>query len=284
MSAGKAVSIVIAAIGGLLVLMVLFGSWFTVDQGARGVVLRNGAFVRVAEPGLGIKVPFIEAVVDLSIRTEKTVYEKVSAYSKDIQYADLQIAINHRLDPGMVAQVYQNYGISYVYRLLTPQVLGQSKVIFGKFNAKSAIEQRGQLQLDMEGALQEAVKGTGLIVESVQIENIDFSDDFEKSIEERMKAEVEVAKLHQNLAREQVQADIVRTQANGRADAVRAQAKADADAIRMRGEAEATAILARAEALKQNMNLVELVKAERWDGKLPVTMLPDSAVPFIGVK
>ena len=46
----------------------------------------------------------------------------------------------------------------------------------------------------------------------------------------------------------------------------------------------AAAIVARSEALKQNANLIDLVKAEKWDGKLPVSMPPNSTVPFINVK
>jgi len=76
-------------------------------------------------------------------------------------------------------------------------------------------------------------------------------------------------------------ADIVRTQASADADKVRFAATAEAEAITLRGNAEADAITARAEALKNNAALIELVKAERWDGKLPTTMLPNSTVPFI---
>lgn len=280
----KVIAGVIAGILGLLLVSVGLGSWFTVDQGERGVVLRNGAFSRVALPGLGFKTPFIEDVVDMSVRTEKTVYDKLGSYSKDIQLAEIRVAVNHKLDAGKVEDVYQNFGVGYVDRLLTPQVNGQVKVVFGRFNAASSIAERGRLQVEMEEAISQAVGGTGLIIESVQVENIDFSSEFEKSIEERMKAEVEVARLRQNWDREKVQADIVRTQAAGRADAVRAEAQANADAIRLRGDAEAYAITARAKALAQNPELIELVKAEKWNGTLPTTMLPQSAVPFIGVK
>jgi hypothetical protein len=48
--------------------------------------------------------------------------------------------------------------------------------------------------------------------------------------------------------------------------------------------AEAQAIEARARALAANTNLVQLNAVERWDGKLPGTMLPGSALPFLGVK
>lgn len=30
--------------------------------------------------------------------------------------------------------------------------------------------------------------------------------------------------------------------------------------------------------------LIDLVSAERWDGKLPSTMVPNAAVPFVSVK
>lgn len=277
---GGAASVVL-----ILALFGLLGSWFVIDQGERGVVLRNGAFVRIAEPGLGFKVPIIDSVKDLSVRTEKHIYDKLSSYSRDIQTADIRVAINYRLDISAIRQIYETYGSrqAAVDRIITPRVQDEVKVVFGRFNAKIAIEERGRLGLEMEAALRDSTKGTGIIIESLQLENVDFSDAFDKSIEDRMKAEVEVTKLEQNLKRERVQADIVRTQANGKADAIRAEAQAQADAIKLRGEAEATAIRVRAEALKSDPALIELVKAEKWDGKLPATMIPGQAVPLIGI-
>src|SRR5438552_8243931 len=107
-----------------------------------------------------------------------------------------------------------------------------------------------------------------------------------------MLAEVEVQKLQQNAEREKVQAQITVTQATAKANAVRAEAQAAADALRLNGEARATnirltgdaAIEARAKALGSNPNLVTLVQAERWNGVLPTTMVPGSAVPFVSVK
>ena len=64
-----------------------------------------------------------------------------------------------------------------------------------------------------------------------------------------MQAEVEVPKLQQNAEREKVQAQITVTQANAKANTVRAEAQ-----------------------------------AERWNGVLPTTMVPGSAVPFVSLK
>ena len=65
-----------------------------------------------------------------------------------------------------------------------------------------------------------------IIVESVQLENIEFSQNYLHSIEQRMLAEVEVQKLQQNAEREKVQAQITVTQATAKANAVRAEALA----------------------------------------------------------
>ena len=113
-----------------------------------------------------------------------------------------------------------------VDRVVTPRVQDEVKVVFGRFNAKTAIEERGRLGVEMEDAIRAGMKGSGLILETLQVEEIDFSKAFEQSIEDRMKAEVEVAKLQQNLEREKVQANIVRTQAQAKADAILAQARA----------------------------------------------------------
>lgn len=90
--------------------------------------------------------------------------------------------------------------------------------------------------------------------------------------------------MKQNWEKEKVSADITRTRAQAEADARLAQATAEAKSIELRGQAEAAAIHAKGAALRDNPALVQLIQAEKWDGKLPTTMVPSSAVPFIGVK
>ena len=124
-------------------------------------------------------------------------------------------------------------------RTIAPHLNEKVKVVFGQYTAARAISARGQLNADAAKALTEAIAYDPVFaIESVQIEDIAFSADYIKSVEQRMQAEVEVQRLQQNLAREKVQAEIVVTQAKAKADAVRADAQAQADAIRFRGEAD----------------------------------------------
>ena len=274
-----------AVVAGLIGLTVLGGSWYTVDQGERGVILRNGAITGTADPGLGFKLPLIDTVVDIDIRTRANLYENVMAYSRDQQTAGLNVSVNYRVPADQVLNVYENYGSveNLRSRVLDRKVFDQTKNVFGQFNAVTAIQERARLVADVQMAIQNAVQGP-IIIESVQIENIDFSDAYENSIEQRMLAEVEVQKIQQNAEREKVQAEIKVIQAQADADARVAQATAEAKAITLTGNAEAEAINARGRALRDNPSLIELVSAERWNGVLPTTMVPGAAVPFVNVK
>lgn len=269
----------------LVVATVFFGSWYTIDQREIGVILRNGAISGIAKPGLGFKVPLVDDVVKISIETHVKTFDKMHTYSRDQQPALLRISVNWRIPPHEAENVYAQFGSeeNLVERIISPRVFEESKVVFGRFNAVTAIQERGKLNTEVQAAIAASVKGP-IIVESVQIENIDFSDEYEKSIEQRMLAEVEVQRIRQNAEREKVTAEITVTKARANADAVRAQAEAEADAIKLRGDAEASAIKARSAALADNPSLITLVQAERWDGKLPATMVPGSAVPMIGIK
>lgn len=273
-----------AAVVGLAALTVLGGSWYTVNEGYRGVTLRNGAVVGTADPGLGFKMPIIDSVVDISVQSQARVYEGVLSYSKDQQTAELIVSVNYRLPADQVQTIYAEYGgeEGVVTRLLDRQLYQAVKTVFGRYNAVTSIQDRGRLVADVQNQLTEEVRGP-IIIESVQIDNIDFSDAYENSIEARMLAEVEVQKVRQNAEREKVTAEITVIQAKAEADAQLARATAEAEATRIRGEAEASAIKAKADALRDNAGLIALTQAERWNGQLPTTMIPGSTVPFMNM-
>ena len=276
---------VTAVVAGIVALTVLGGSWYTVDSGERGVLLRNGAVTGTADPGLGFKMPLIDSVRRISVQSQARPYVDMLAYSKDQQTAGLSLSVNYRLPADQVETIYTNYGgeEGVLTRLLDRQVLEETKNIFGRFNAVTAITERERFAAEVQTAIQKAVVGP-IIVESVQIENIDFSDAYENSIEARMLEEVAVQRMLQTEQREKVQANIAVIQAKGQADSLVAAARAEAESIRLKGEAEAESINLRGSALRDNPNLVSLIQAERWDGKLPTTMIPNSTVPFINTQ
>lgn len=279
-----------------IILFLLFGPFYTIDEGERGVITRNGAVIGVADPGLGIKLPIIDSVTDISVRTQLATFEKLPSYSKDQQTAELRLSINYRIPADKVLAVYSAYGSpeALAERLIYPKVREETKTVFGQYTALRAVQERGALNDAVRLAIVEAVQGP-VIIESVQIENIDFSDAYEQGIEQRMLAEVEVQRVRQKAEQAKVDAEITVTQAKATADSAKAaadgqayavekQAIADAKAVELKGAAEASALRAKGEALRDNPALVQLRATELWDGKLPTTFVPGSAIPFVGVK
>jgi regulator of protease activity HflC (stomatin/prohibitin superfamily) len=273
-----------AVVAGLVALTVLGGSWYTVDQGERGVLLRNGAITGTADAGLGFKLPIVDRVVKITTQTQSKLYTDVATYSRDQQPAILVLSVTYQLPADRVEEIYAQYGgeAGLVNRLIDRQVNEAIRTVFGRFNAVEAVQQRERLALEFRTAVQDAVQGPVIIV-STQIENIDFSDAYEASIEQRMLAEVEVQRIQQNAEREKVQAEIRVIQAEAEAEARVAQATAEAEAITLTGDAEASAIRARGAALRDNPTLIDLVQAERWNGTLPTTMVPGGTVPFMNM-
>lgn len=283
MNIKQQMAIVVFSILALIGISTLFGSFYTIDEGQRGVELRAGKVIGTALPGLNFKLPFVDSVKLIDVKNGAQTFTRLSAYSKDQQTAFMNVSVNFHVDPTQVEEIYAKYGSieQLLVKTINRQVPQQIENVFGTFNAVKVVQDRPVFVAAIDKAVKDATAGTPLIVDSVQVENIDFSEVYEQAIAARMKAEVEVKTREQNLAMEQIQASINVTKAQAIADSNLAIAKAEAASIILRGNAEATAIKARAAALESNGNLVELTKAERWDGKLPTTMLPNGAVPFL---
>jgi regulator of protease activity HflC (stomatin/prohibitin superfamily) len=255
----------------LIAVYLVFSSWYIVDQGERAVVLRLGAIIGESGPGPHFKVPWIDTVRKITVQNQNRRYSALEAYSRDQQPANLTVSVTFVVsDP---SALYEQYGDleGANMRLVDPRVMAGVKTIFGQYDAVRAIQERAGLNNDFASAVTAAVTGPVQII-SVQIENIDFSEAYEQSVEQRMLAQVEIQRREQNLRTTEVEAQIARTRAEG-----------EAEAIRLRGEAEAAAIRARADALRANADLVQLQAVEKWDGKLPTTMVPGSAVPFVNM-
>lgn len=265
--------------------VLLWKSFYTIDAGERGVILRFGAVQGVAEPGFGFLIPMVDRVVRISTQTRSAIYTNIDTYSRDQQSASIDVSVIFHVEPDDAAALYAEYGSldAAIERQLDRRLPRAMKEVFGLFTAASSIQERARLGTEVQAAVQANIDPP-LVVDSVHMERISFSTDYERSVEERMLAEVEVLKVNQNAAREKVQAEIAVTRAKAEAEATVARAEAEAQSIRLRGEAEAAAIEARAAALASNPLMVDLITAERWNGALPTTMVPQGVLPFLSVR
>jgi regulator of protease activity HflC (stomatin/prohibitin superfamily) len=68
----------------VIVLWTLLSFFFTIDAGERGVILRFGAVEPVVAEGIHAKLPFMESVVKMNTRVQKST-TKTEAASRDLQ-------------------------------------------------------------------------------------------------------------------------------------------------------------------------------------------------------
>lgn len=287
----------------LAIVLLIINPTYSVDQGEQGVVLTWGKVTGTSDAGLHFKIPFVQSVATITTQSHFEDFpngntgNKFEAYTQDQQPADIQLSINYHIPPDRVAQVYSTYGVvsDMIFRTIDQQVPAVFKNVFGTYDAQKAVQQRAQLNIDVLAALQKQMANEPIVIESVQIKDIKYRPEYEAAISAKQQATVEVQTKEQELAKQKVDAQITVTQAQAKADsdlavatnqakAVQIQGEAQAAAIKAKGDAEAGVIKAKADALANNPLLIELTKAESWDGKLPVTMLPNGALPFIDVK
>jgi regulator of protease activity HflC (stomatin/prohibitin superfamily) len=269
-------------VGVIVVAIFILWPFRTIETGEVGVKLRWGQAVDILRPGINIVVPGMESVIILPTVEKLYAPPPLNAYSKDTQVADVKVSVNYAIEENEAINVFSKYGASYVETIIAPAVNQRFKEVFGRYDSREIVNNRKNLGIEVDTAVRQAIP-KGIIIKTVQIENIDFSDAYEQAIEAAAQAEAMVRKARQELEQKKVDAERVVVQAQADAQARVAAAKAEADAIRLKGEAEAGAIKAKADALRENPNLVALIATEKWDGKLPTTFVPGSAVPFVNV-
>lgn len=277
-------SLIALGIGLVFIAIAALSTSYSIDEGELGIVLHNGAFQSVAAPGRHFKLPIVDSVVEVSTRAQNLPISDVLSYSSDQQQASVFLSVNFSIDPSKVDQLYSRYGSvdNFVIQVMKPQMLTTFKTIFGQTSAMDSTTKQDVLLTRFKADLDANVNDTA-IINTVQIENVDFSDKFEQNVEDRASAEVAVKTEEQNLAKERVLKQISVTKAQALADSSLAQATADALSTKLRGDAEAEAITAKGKALRDNPSVIDLVRAQTWNGVLPTTMVPGSAVPFINV-
>lgn len=276
---------IILAFIAIIIGSVVFSGMYTVNDRERGVILTNGKVTGVAEPGLHLKIPFVQSVVFISTQNQSLAFTGVTAYSKDQQTATLRVSVSYHVPEAEVASVYSKFSSleGLQNRLIERQVPTQVENVFGQYTAADSVTKRVAFGASIEKSVRDSLVGP-LIVDSVQVENIDFDDSYEANIRKMMEKNVEI-QTQKNETLRQGETNLQNVnRATAEAEATVAKANAEAEAIRARGAADAYAIDIKAKALAQNQNLVELTKAERWNGILPTHMVPGNAVPFLNVK
>ena len=300
MESNTPLKLIVMAILAVCTLVLFLSTYYTVGQFERGVLTRFGKVVEVAEPGLHFKVPFVNSVhmyrTDiLSLSTPKALNEGtgVSTYTVDNQEVHVVFTVQYRLHADKVAFIYEN--VQDLEGRLFQIAEDRLKAEMGKVNTSHVAEQRGMIRDGIKKVLQDATRTLGVDVVDFQLNNIEYDKTFKTAVQQAAAARATVETKEQERMQaikvaEKVkiaaegEANAAREKAKGEADAIDVKAKAEARAIQIKGEAQATAMRAQANALSANPVLVEMKKAEQWNGVLPAAIYAGAPIPFMQMK
>lgn len=243
----------------IIVLILAFGSWGTIDAGHRGVVLSMGAVTgEIKGEGFYTKKPWIETVKEMNCQIQKEQVTTACA-SKDLQTITAVVALNLRLDVDKVANVYQTIGENYLDTIVAPAMQEGIKAITARYTAEELVSKRESVRTDMATLLAEKLGPSGIKIEALNIVNLDFSPSFNTAIEVKVTAEQNALAAKNMLAQKQYEAQQAVATAEGKAKALAVEGK----------------------ALESNPQILQMRALEKWDGKLPQIMGGNGAVPFI---
>lgn len=274
----------------LLIVVTSFWPFRTVPTGSRGVITQFGAIKGIQNEGLVILAPW-EKLALFSVRAEEAKIENADGSTSDTQPVKVSMTVRYSISVDRVAEVYEKYShdgdLSSYVQTATQEAF---KAVTARYTAPDLIAQRAKVSGDIATALRTKLDLYGAKVINIDMRNFSFSDDYMKAISAkvtqeqlRMGAENKLrtveAEQKQKVAVAEAEASALRAKADGEAYANLKVATAQADALKIQNA-----------ALAQNKDVLELrrievehVKAERWDGKLPVNMYAGAPMPFLNV-
>jgi regulator of protease activity HflC (stomatin/prohibitin superfamily) len=237
----------------IICLSLIPGSFHTVEAGEVAVVKHLGEAKKVRSAGTYFdfwvteKYEYYDAKVqNMSISTQ--------AYSKDAQTMLITMNLQYKIDEGKVIEIANQYGtIDLLANRIESIAIEKTKATLSSYSAMNIIETRSTISPLVEDTIKNAVNEEYCVdIVAVVLTNIDFSDAFEKTVEDKMIAEQEKLK-----AEYEKETAIVNAEKELEVAKLGAQAKLE----KAKADAEAQIEVARAEAEAVKLKSIEVARA-----------------------
>lgn len=252
-------ALVIVAIILVIGMIILFASTTIVPTGHIGVVtLYQNVQDKYLDAGFHWVKPFVEDVHDVDIRTQKY-SNTVEGSAKDLQIVNITMSINYQIKPEKVTELYAKVGEHYADIILNPALQSSLKASMAQFTAEEMITKRAEVATKITEELN-ARLDEYFTISAVNLENIDFTTEYNKAIEAKttnqQKAEAEKAQL-----------EIIKVQNEQKINTAEAEAK-----VR---ELQSQSVTDK--SLEQLRLEIQREMVSRWNGVLPQYILGENS-------
>lgn len=255
----KIVKYVLLAIIVIFLIITFFNSFKTIPTGFIGVKTRFGQVQdTMLNEGLNLKIPFIEKIVLMDCRTQKTEYT-MEASSKDLQkISNYKIAINYNITKDTANQLYKSVGVDYKNIIVEPAIQSVMKDSVANFTAEELITKRSEVAQFALDKLTEKFQNSGITLTGLDILDLSFSEEFDTAVEQKQIVEQETQKAQYELEKARVENQKKIENAQADAEVMAAQ------------NSQITDNYLRLKEIENQKAMIE-----KWNGQLPNTMLND---------
>lgn len=231
---------------GILVGVLVPGSFHQVEAGEVAVVKSLGKVVGTRMPGTYFDFYLLNEYTYFDTTIQKLDVSTVS-YSWDAQTMDIQMTVQYKIDPTKAENILTEYiSMDSLSQRIEKVADDITKSILSKYTAMKIIETRASISPEVQKAVKEAIgEQYYATVTAVNLTNIDFTNEFEKSVEDKV------------IAEQQKEAAITKAEQELEVAKLTAQAKIE----EARGDAESKKIIARASAEAMALKIIELARS-----------------------
>jgi regulator of protease activity HflC (stomatin/prohibitin superfamily) len=157
-----------------LILTIVLGSFFTVQQQSAAIVERFGKYVRTARPGLNFKTPYIESVVQrVSLRVQQLMVE-VETKTQDNVFVKLLVAVQYRVADGSEADSY--YKLQDHVDQIKSYVLDVVRAKVPKMTLDEVFEKKDDVGASVKSELDISMKQYGFEIPNALVTDVNPAD------------------------------------------------------------------------------------------------------------
>jgi len=192
--------LIVLGVAAVIVLVLLFGSLFTVEQQTAAIVERFGKFRRVAGPGLNVKIPLIERVAGrVNLRVQQ-LDVAVETKTLDNVFVHTVVAVQYRVIPDRVYDAF--YRLDQPTVQITAYVFDTVRARVPKMELDAVFERKDEIAMAVKNELSGEMSDFGFQIVQALVTDIDP----DKKVKESMN-EINAAKRMREAALERGEAD-----------------------------------------------------------------------------
>ena len=234
----------------LIVLLIIVRNIVVVQQSRAYVVERLGAFSKVWQVGMHVKVPFIERVAKkVSLKEQVLDYPPQPVITKDNVTMQIDTVVYFQItDPKLYA-----YGVEQPMAAMETLTATTLRNIIGDLELDQTLTSRDVVNTKMRSILDEATDPWGIKVNRVELKNILPPQDIQNSMEKQMKAERDRRQAILQAEGQKKSAILI---AEGEKESAILRADAEKQAAILKAEGEAEAIRKVQQALADSLEML----------------------------